>query len=73
MGSGDETKDNTDQFNGMRFTVCMFLPMEVITVTKPVDTVAISSLTDIPSEIQVRPIISSLYKNKRSFLICIHT
>ena len=26
--------------------------MEVITVTKPVDTVAISSLTDIPSEVQ---------------------
>ena len=42
-----DSKDNTDQFNGMRFTVCMFLPMEVITVTKPVDTVAISSLTNI--------------------------
>ena len=39
----------------------MFLPMEVIMVTKPVDTVAISSLTDIPSEIQVRQAISSLY------------
>ena len=43
---------------GMRFTVCISLPMEVITVTKPVDTIAISSLTDIPSEVQA---ISSLY------------
>ena len=31
--------------------MCMFLPMEVIMVTKPVDTVAISSLTDIPLEV----------------------
>ena len=33
--------------------MCMLLPMEVITVTKPVDTVAINSLMDIPSEVQV--------------------
>ena len=45
----------------------MFLPMEVITVTKPVDTVAISSLTDIPSEIQARQAIFSLYKKQEEF------
>ena len=46
--------------------MCMFLPMEVITVTKPVDTVAISSLTDIPSEIQPSLV---CIKHKRSFLL----
>ena len=47
--------------------MCMFLPMEVITATKPVNTVAISSLTDIPSEIQVRQTIFSLYKKQEEF------
>ena len=47
--------------------MCMFPPMEVITVTKPVNTVAISSLTDIPSEIQVRQAIFSLYKKQEEF------
>ena len=47
-----------------RFTVCMFYPMETFSVTEQVDTVAISKLTDIPSEVQVRQAISSLYKNK---------
>ena len=45
----------------------MFLPMEVITVTKPVNTVANSFLTDIPSEIQVRQAIFSLYKKQEEF------
>ena len=51
----------------------MFLPMEVIMVTKPVDTVAISSLTDVPSDIQYDKPSLVCIKNKRSFLICIHT
>ena len=41
-----------------------FLPMEIFTVTEQEETVAISELTDIPSEVQIRQAISSLYKKK---------
>ena len=47
--------------------MCMFLPMEIFTVTEQVDTVAISKLTDIPSEVQVQQAISCLYKKQEEF------
>ena len=51
-------------FNGNRFTVCMFLPMEIVTFSEKVKVVEVGSLVEIPSEIQVRQAISELYKKK---------
>ena len=60
-GPGSDGEDVADPFNG-RFTVCMFLPMEVITVSEKRNVVEVSSLTEIPSELQVRQAISKLHK-----------
>ena len=45
----------------------MFLPVEVITVSKQVEVVEIGNLVEIPSETQVRPAISKLYKIQKEF------
>ena len=44
--------------------MCMFLPMEVVTLPESIKVVEICSLTEIPSEPQVRQAISKLYKRR---------
>ena len=61
-GPGSDGEDIADPFNGRRFSVCMFFPMEVITVTEKINIVEVSSLTEIPCEHQVRQAISKLCK-----------
>ena len=38
QGGGPESdgEDKADSFNGKRFTVCMFLPMEIVTFSERV-------------------------------------
>ena len=66
QGGGPESDDEdmADPFNGKRFTVCMFLPMETVTFSERVKVVEVGNLVEIPSEIQVRQAISKLYKKK---------
>ena len=66
QGGGPEPDDEdiADPFNGKRFTVCMFLPMEIVTFSERVKVVEVGNLVEILSEIQVRQAISKLYKNK---------
>ena len=47
--------------------MCMFLPMEVVTVSEKMEVVEVGSLTTIPSEPQVRQAISMLYKKQEEF------
>ena len=47
--------------------MCMFLPMEVVTVLEKIEVVEVGSLTTIPSEPQVRQAISMLYKKQEEF------
>lgn len=56
-----------DPFNEKRFSVCMFLPVEIITVPERIATTNVESLTSIPSESQVRQAISKLYKKQEEF------
>ena len=65
-GRGPEPDDGdiADPFNGKRFTVCMFLPMEIVTFSERVRVVEVGNLVEIPSEIHVHHAISKLYKNK---------
>ena len=58
----------TDPFNGKRFTVCMFLPMEIVTFSQRVKVVEVSKLVEIPSEVQVRQAISRLRHRRRKIL-----
>ena len=44
--------------------MCMFLPMEIITVPERIKVVKVASLTEIPSETQVRQAISKMYKTQ---------
>ena len=44
--------------------MCKFLPMEVVTVPQRIKVVEIGSLTEIPSELQVRQAISNLRKQQ---------
>ena len=52
QGGGPESDDEdvADPFNGKRFTVCMFLPMEIVTLSERVEVVEVSKLVEIPSE-----------------------
>ena len=43
-----------DPFNRKGFTVCMLLPMEIVTFSERVKVVNVDNLVEIPSEIQVR-------------------
>ena len=45
--------------------MCMFLPMEVVTLPESIKVVEICSLTEIPSEPEVRQAISKLYKTRQ--------
>ena len=63
-GPEPDDEDIADPFNGKRFTVCMFLPMEIVTFSERVQVVEVGNLVEIPSEIDVRQAISKLYKNK---------
>ena len=63
-GPGSDDEDMADPFNGKRFTVCMFLPMEIVGLSERVKVVDVGKLVEIPSEIQVRQAISKLYKQK---------
>ena len=56
-----------DPFEGKRFTVSMFLPMDIVTVSERIATTDVRSLTDIPSDSQVRQAISKLYKKQEEF------
>ena len=60
-GPEPDDEDIADPFNGKRFTICMFLPMEIVTFSERVQVV---DLVEIPSEIDVCQAISKLYKNK---------
>ena len=75
QGGGPESDDEdmADPFNGKRFTVCMFLPMETVTFSERVKVVEVGNLVEIPSEIQVRQAISKLYKKRRRIQIKFHT
>ena len=53
-----------DPFNGKRFTVCMFLSMEIVTFSEKVKVLEVGNLVETPSEIQVCQTITKLYKNK---------
>ena len=66
QGGGPEPDDEdiADPFNRKRFTVCMFLPMEIVTFSERVKIIEVGNLVEIPSEIQVRQAISKRYKNK---------
>ena len=66
QGGGPESddEDTANPFNRKRFTVCMFLPMEIVTFSERVKIVEVGNLVEIPSEIQVHQAISKLYKNK---------
>ena len=66
QGGGPEPdeEDIADPFNGKRFTVCMFLPIEIVTFSERVQVVEVGNLVEIPSEIHVCQAISKLYKNK---------
>ena len=65
-GPGSDDEDMADPFNGKRFTVCMFLPMEIISLSERVKVVNIGKLVEIPSEIKyVRPLVSCTNKRKR--------
>ena len=63
-GPEPDDEDIADPFNGKRFTVCIFLPMEIVTFSERVKVVEVGKLVEIPSEIQVHQAISKLYKNK---------
>lgn len=65
-GPGSDENDTTDPFN-RSYTVCTVLPMEVITITERADTVNVSTLTEIPSQSQVRGAISKLHKKQEEF------
>ena len=62
-----DDEDIADPFKGKRFSVCTFLQMEVITVSKSVDVVQVDSLIKIPSELQVRQAISKLHEKQEEF------
>ena len=49
------------------FTVCMFLPMEVIAVTERIDVVELHRLTEIPSEFQAHQAMSKLQQIREEF------
>ena len=66
-GPGSDSDNTIDPFNGKRFTVRMFLPMEVVTVPQRIEVVEFGSLIDIPSELQVRQAISDLYKQQSDY------
>ena len=66
-GPGSDCDDTIDPFNGKRFTVRMFLPMEVVTVPQRIEVVEFGSLIDIPSELQVRQAISNLCKHQSDY------
>ena len=63
-GPGSNDEEMADPFNGVRYTVCMALPMEVVTLTEIGKVVEVGSLAKIPSDAQVRRAISNLYKEK---------
>ena len=63
-GPGSDDNNMADPFHGKRFTVCMFLPMDIVSLSERVEVVDIGKLVEIPSEIQVRQAISKLYKQK---------
>ena len=63
-GPGSDDEDMADPFNGKRFTVCMFLPMEIVSLSERVKVVDVGKLVEIPSKIQVCQAISKLYKQK---------
>ena len=44
--------------------MCMFLPMEVITIPERIKVVEVGSLIEIPSQLQVRQAISLLCKKQ---------
>ena len=66
-GPGSDCDNTIDSFNGKRFTVCMFLPMEVVTVPQKIEVVEVGSLIEIPSEHQVRQAISNLCKHQSDY------
>ena len=69
-GSGSECDDSTDPFNGKRFTVRMFLPMEVVTMPQRRKVVEFGSLIEIPK--YVRPS-ATCASNKAIILTSFHT
>ena len=63
-GPGSDDEGMADPLNGKRFAVCMFLPMEIISLSERVKVVDVGKLVEIPSEIQICQAISKLYKQK---------
>ena len=59
--------DTTDPFNGKRFTVCMFLPMEVVSMLQRIKVIEFGTLIEIPCELQVRQAISNLRKKQSNY------
>ena len=49
-GPGSDDKDMANPFNGKRFTVCMFLPMEIVSLSERVKVVDVCKLVEIPSK-----------------------
>ena len=66
-GPGSDGEQIDDPFNGKRYTVCMSLPMEVVTLSERAKAVEVGSLVKIPSDVQVRRAISDLYKEKEKY------
>ena len=66
-GPEPDDEDIADPINGKRFTVCMFLPMEIVTFSERVQVVEVGNLVEIQSEIHVCQAISKLHKNKEEY------
>ena len=61
-GSGSDDKDMANPFNRKRFTVCIFLSMEIVSLSERVMVVDVGKLVEIPSYLGSIPPSASFYQ-----------